>query len=139
MAIATPTSALAPIMFCSACQKIGAALEQIGRLTERSGGRGLRSQSMPSRDLLGVGAHQDTDRVLLLNDRALEARNTRDAGIIGGLRTGNRQFAVPSEFKALGEEIEGLFVGLRAVLRDLEFAIEFEQVEVAGCDVAHQR
>src|SRR5215468_2956600 len=71
LATATPTAALALIMFCSAWRMSG----------RRRRRRRLVQQRHAAIDRSRVGAEQRTDRVLLLRDLALERGDRRDAAL----------------------------------------------------------
>src|SRR5439155_7084955 len=98
----------------------------------------LAIERRAARDVAGRPSEQDGELILLGDDLALELRNAR--AYLGERRLRPRhlqQCADPTRVTSL-EEIEGVLERDPRAVRDLELAVEFEQVEIGLRDVAHE-
>src|SRR6516162_1851843 len=117
---------------------VGSALQQIAGEARRCRRHGLLLELRAALDVPRVASEQHTDRVLLLRDGAVERCDGSFARIVGGLCAHHPELAVPSRFKPLGKEVERPLVYRGTLLGDRQLALELDQQEVIGGDIAHQ-
>src|SRR5438034_1546310 len=118
---------------------VGAPLEELGR---QAGGhlwrRRLAIERRAARDLAGRPSEQGGELVLLDDDLALELRDARAGLGERRLRARHLEQRADSTHIAPLEEVDGVLERDPRALRDLELAVELEQLEVRLRHVAHQ-
>ena len=83
-------------------------------------------------------AQENTDRVFLLTDLSLKVRHRRIGGVQHLLRLQHIQLGSKTVVEPQLGQLDGIFLGLHRVARDLEFEIELQQREVVARHIANK-
>ena len=119
---------------------VGPAFEQRRRHARRHFGRKrLLGQRSPRAHALGIIAEENADGIFLLADLSLEVRNLRVGGIQHLLGLQHVQLGGHAVVEPQLRQLDGIFLGLHGVARDLEFEIELQEREVVARHVADER
>src|SRR5438309_484103 len=119
---------------------VGAPLEELGRQTDgHLRGRRFTLERRAARNVTGRPSEKGRELVLFGDDLSLEVRDARPRLGERRLRARHLEQRTDPPHVAPTEEVEGVLERDPRALRDLELAVELEQLEVGLRHVAHQR